>query len=303
MTDLNKTPLVSIIVPVFQCESTIRRCLFSIINQTIQNIEIIVIYKKSKDNTYQEIESINDSRIRIIEQKEHSGAGGARNLGIYASQGEYIGFVEADDVIDNNFYEVLYNQAVAYSADVAFSNSTSNGKILLNHKESIILSNFVDKINYFVNGASFDKIFKTSLLKDNSIFFSENFRWEDNPFIVKVAFFSEKIITVPGVYYHYNPSKWSDEYRELLRRDVTPIFYEIIDFIRDKSISSYAKESLLKFMMRSFIGGFLADKQVYRTVTEYFGFSFSLFLRHHKLQVRRWRRSMKKTILGVYAHG
>lgn len=300
---MSKTPLISVIVPVFQCESTIKRCLLSIINQTIQNIEIIVIYKYSIDNTYQEIKAINDHRIRIIEQKENSGPGGARNLGIFAAQGEYIGFVEADDVIDKDFYENLYNEVTSHVADVAFSNSTSNGKKLLYHNGRIILSNFIDKINYFVNGASFDKVFKTSLLKDNNIFFSEYLRWEDNPFIVKVAFFSEKIITVPGVCYHYSPSKWSDEYRERLRRDVTPIFYEIIDFIRDKSLSPYAKDSLLKFMMRSFIGGFLADKQIYRTITEHFGFSFSLFLRHHKLKVRRWRRSMKKTILGVCAHG
>lgn len=299
----NVRPCISVVVPVFHGEETIRRCLLSLIEQTLKHIEIIIVYKRSADNTLKEIESVCDSRIRILEQKDNNGPGAARNIGISASCGEYIGFVEADDIIDNDFYEKLYSAALKYEADIAFANSTLNGKELLYHKKTLILSCFIHKIDYFINGASFDKIFKSSLLHDKNILFSENVRWEDNPFLVKAAYFSNKIITVADTCYHYSPSSWSLEYRDKLKNDVIPVINEISEFINNKNISINERDALVRFIIRSFADNFIDDQQIYRRLVNQFGFSFLLAMRHYKKTLKRWRRSIKKAFFGGSVHG
>ena len=100
--------MISIIVPVFESEKTIKRCLESILNQSYQDFEIVVVYKEGNDKTLDVINSLHDSRIRVVYQLQKSGPGGARNIGIDSSTGEYLGFVESDDFIEKDFYRKLY---------------------------------------------------------------------------------------------------------------------------------------------------------------------------------------------------
>ena len=85
--------MISIIVPVFESEKTTKRCLESILNQSYQDFEIVVVYKEGNDKTLDVINSLHDSRIRVVYQHQKSGPGGARNIGIDSSTGEYLGFV------------------------------------------------------------------------------------------------------------------------------------------------------------------------------------------------------------------
>ena len=87
-------PLISGVVPVYNSEKTIKNCLESICNQNYKNLEILVVYLSSQNNSLQVIRSVKDERIRIIEQMEKTGPGGARNIGIDAAKGEWIGFLE-----------------------------------------------------------------------------------------------------------------------------------------------------------------------------------------------------------------
>ncbi len=104
---------VSVIVPVFNVEIYLEECLKSLINQTLKEIEIILIDDKSSDNSgeicdrYGEL----DSRIRVIHNKSNIRQGLSRNKGIEIARGEFIGFVDADDYVDLDFYEKLYHSA------------------------------------------------------------------------------------------------------------------------------------------------------------------------------------------------
>ncbi len=112
---------VSVIVPVFNGENTIKRCIESIINQTLSDIEIIVVDDGSKDNTLSVLRSFADDRIKIITQI-NAGQGFARNRGLEAADGKYIAFVDADDTIESGMLEVMYKRAERDKADVAQCN-------------------------------------------------------------------------------------------------------------------------------------------------------------------------------------
>ena len=113
-------PLLSIIVPAFNIESYISRCLENLLNQNYKNIEIIVVNDGSKDKTGEIIDSYaqKDSRIKAI-HKKNEGVSIARNTGIDIAKGDYIGFVDGDDTVDEEMFEVLIENAVKYSADIS----------------------------------------------------------------------------------------------------------------------------------------------------------------------------------------
>lgn len=112
--------LVSLIVPVYNVEKYLHRCLNSLINQTYKNLEIIVVNDGSTDNSdeicnyYASI----DSRIKVI-HKKNGGLSDARNYGIEYSNGELIAFVDSDDYVENDFIEILHSDIITYNADIA----------------------------------------------------------------------------------------------------------------------------------------------------------------------------------------
>lgn len=113
-------PLISIIVAAFNIEPYISRCINSLINQTYENIEMIIVNDGSTDDTGEIIDfyAKKDRRIKTI-HKKNTGVSDTRNRGIEAAVGEYIGFVDGDDVVDQHMYEVLYRNIVKYNADIS----------------------------------------------------------------------------------------------------------------------------------------------------------------------------------------
>lgn len=117
---------ISIIIPVFNAEKYLARCLDSVLGQSYKNIEIILVDDESKDgslkicNCYAE----RDNRIKVI-TKKNEGAGIARNLGLQEATGDYIGFVDSDDMILPEMYEKLYNAMIDKEADIAYCKNTN----------------------------------------------------------------------------------------------------------------------------------------------------------------------------------
>ena len=114
--------LISIIVPIYNVEKYLRQCLDSILNQTYQNFECLLINDGSLDNSADICREYvsKDSRFKYFE-KENGGVSSARNLGIECSRGEYITFIDSDDWVDYDYLEVLYNSLVDERADIAIS--------------------------------------------------------------------------------------------------------------------------------------------------------------------------------------
>ena len=105
---MNEQPLISIIVPVYNTEMYLDKCVTSLINQTYRNIEIILVDDGSTDNSGKMCDSYaqKDNRIKVIHQT-NAEVGAARNVGLKNVSGQYIGFVDSDDYVEHDMYEVL----------------------------------------------------------------------------------------------------------------------------------------------------------------------------------------------------
>ena len=113
--------LISIIVPIYNCERYLRTCLNSILQQTYNNIEIICVYDISADNSLEICKEYaqKDKRVRIIERKKNAGLGECRNTGIENSKGNYIAYVDSDDWVTSDYIDSLYSIIREYDADIA----------------------------------------------------------------------------------------------------------------------------------------------------------------------------------------
>ena len=286
-------PEISVIVPVYNSKDTIVNCLNSICNQTYKNLEIIVVYLDSSDGTLDEIATVKDERIKIIEQKERTGPGGARNLGIDAAIGKWLGFVEADDVVLPDFYEKLFLQTTNKDADIICGEMISNGKSRENYKEEEIFKGFNDKYNLIHNGASFNKLFNTELIKKYNVRFAEGIRWEDNIFIFKSFYFAKAVRVTSAAKYFYNPSPWSEEYAVRLKGDVVPAAQEIINFAEFEHFSRQQTELLQKKIVHSFARSFILDEGVYNGLCLIMNKPLFLRVLFWKKRFKQWRRRLK----------
>lgn len=253
-------------------------------NQSYQDFEIVVVYKEGNDKTLDIIDSFHDSRIRVIYQHDDSGPGGARNIGIHSSIGEYLGFVESDDYIDKDFYNKLYHRIKNEGSDIAWGEIylKSENRMWTTHESNSVESDFFDKYSKVRNGASFDKLFSASLIKYHKIGFTEILRFEDNPFLLKAFYHSEKISLVKNAIYYYNPELWSKDYREKLKRAVIPIAKEMVDFANLHYFSWREMKLLKKNIFKCFASSFIFEPDIYSSLSRIIGIPPLLRIRYFK---------------------
>ncbi len=184
---MNEIGKISIIVPIYNGEYYIDKCIQSILNQTYSNIEILLINDGSSDNTRKICEEYEkkDDRIKLI-NKENSGPGSAKNTGIEYATGDYIGFVDSDDYIDEDMFETLYKLCIKNDADVSMVAFTKvvDGKEMktINFSgETIIYNKFEAMKELFLDGEiknySWNKLFKKELFE--GVRFPEKLKYED----------------------------------------------------------------------------------------------------------------------------
>lgn len=165
-------PKISIIVPVYNVEKYIHRCIDSILHQTFKDFELILVDDGSLDNSGKICDEYakEDDRIKVI-HKENGGLSDARNVGLDIAQGEYIAFVDSDDWIEKDMYSILYENIRKYNADISIckmrkifdstvdNNITTNNCIILNNEEAFdcLFNN-----KYYASHAC-DKLYKKSL--------------------------------------------------------------------------------------------------------------------------------------------
>ena len=143
-------PKVSIVVPVYNTEKYLQRCLDSIVKQTLQEIEIILVDDGSKEACALLCDqwAQTDPHIRVI-HKENGGLGFARNTGMEAAEGAYIGFVDSDDYIEPTMYENLYTAAVKNDADLAISGICFVGGNTFSQSDDVQPKSYFDEETVF----------------------------------------------------------------------------------------------------------------------------------------------------------
>ena len=201
-------PKVSIIVPVYNCEKYLKRCLDSLVMQTLENIEIICINDGSTDKSLDILKEY-ESNIVIINQ-ENQGQSIARNKGLEVAKGEYIGFVDSDDWVDTDYFEKLYKTAKKHDTDIAATGivrlNNFNKKFHIKFSEEIITDDVNKKFQLCdVPDKSYvwNKIYKRKELLNNKLKFVENLIYEDCIFTPQALHKLNKLVTVPDTYYYY----------------------------------------------------------------------------------------------------
>jgi glycosyltransferase involved in cell wall biosynthesis len=203
-------PKISIIVPVYNVEKYLRRCLDSIINQTLQDIEIIVVNDCSPDNSQTIIDeyALKDTRIKCILHKENLGLGGARNTGIQAAKGEYIGFIDSDDWVAENMFENMLILAETKGVPIVACGIAVRKKGKVRHyitypdmylAQSDYDAHFLDILDA---PYAWNKIYKRDFLFSHSFAFSNGFI-EDLPCIVPLLLQAPAIYFTSACYYIY----------------------------------------------------------------------------------------------------
>ena len=198
-------PKVSVIVPCYNVAPYVARCLDSLTNQTLDDIEFICIDDKSTDNTLEILQKYakQDKRITVIASEKNSGVATTRNKGLEIASGEYIGFVDPDDYIDLDFYEKLYNCAVETDAIVikasVINTDMTTGETALHWGVNVVKKH----IAYF-SSAFWSAIYRHDFLKKHNIKFPDGLLTaEDAVFLTHVGTTTQDIAFVDDTSYHY----------------------------------------------------------------------------------------------------
>lgn len=214
-------PKVSIIVPIYNVEKYLDRCMQTLINQTLQDIEIIMVDDGSPDNCPKLCDKYaqKDNRIKVI-HKRNGGLSDARNAGLEIATGEYVAFIDSDDYTSIEAYETLYNKAKETNADIVYagftmhnSDGTENkcfvlnqiweGKNIIPFLKSMIFDTKKDIDTIWMS--VWNGIYKRNIIEKNNIrFLSEReYLSEDILFHIMLIPLCKKIVCIPYTFYHY----------------------------------------------------------------------------------------------------
>lgn len=235
---------LSVIVPVYNVEKYLSKCLDSLINQTLKDIEIILVNDGSPDNSQSIIDEYKkkDKRIKSI-IKENGGQGSARNLGLTKAKGEYISYIDSDDWIDSNMLEEMYNCAKEKDLDIVICGYNN---IFGDRIEEVLvpdnlindtLSNKNSKIFNIISPCS--KIYKREYLLNSKVLFEENKVWyEDFAYSVKLLATTSKIGIVNKAMYNYliRPNSTMNNTKILKNLDILLAVDDIVAYMKGKKI-------------------------------------------------------------------
>lgn len=233
-------PEISIIVPVYKVEQYLDRCINSILQQTFQDFELILVDDGSPDACPKMCDewAKKDKRIRVL-HKENGGQSSARNYGLDAATGKYIGFVDSDDWIAKDMYEYLYQLLASYNVDIAMCDYVRTKKQIEVKKTDEIISIYfekeIDKFFYRIDGGKsfysvWNRLYKREQLID--IKFIEGKINEDVDFTYKVYKKVKKIAVSNQVKYFYFKNDNGITRRKLSLKDLD--LFEIWDGIVEK---------------------------------------------------------------------
>lgn len=215
--------LITIIVPIYNAENYLDRCIKSILEQTYKNIELILINDGSTDGSSKICKKYQNTNNNIVFiDKPNEGVSKTRNVGLKHAKGDYIGFVDADDYIEKNMYSELYNNMKKYESDLSICNYSQNNNIELKNvfSNQEALEYLFDK-KYF-RGFLWNKLYKKSIIKDNNINLDDDiFICEDLLFNYKYIKYCKNVSYIDLKLYNYEINNASALHKKLDNKYLT----------------------------------------------------------------------------------
>lgn len=286
-------PLISIIVPVYNSEKFLLRCIKSIQNQTYNNIEIVLIDDGSTDSSGEICDqlALKDSRITVC-HKVNGGQASARNLGLEIANGELVGFVDNDDVIEPNMYELLYRNMIregvkisglvadwVYEDKTTFEGNKYQSRIYTGHE---LLINMFYKIN-LISSSVWDKLFKRELF--SNVKFPEGCEFED------IWVLSQIFLQNPDVYIEMKPLyhwyQYSFSRSKSGFNDKSKTYVEIPKKIVTSYKAQNADQSLIDAATNFLLLGYI----------KFFGKVFVSNCWQQKVLIRKYQRELKNLMI------
>ena len=237
---------VSIIVPFYNVENYIEKCLQSLVSQTLEDIEIILVNDGSEDKSEEIakkfIETYPEKLVYL--KKENGGLSDARNYAIPKARGEYIAFLDSDDYVEMNMYEEMYNKAKEENLDYVECDFLweypdkileSKGKMCNNKKEMFIHTRVV----------AWNKLIKRELIQENKMEFPKGYRYEDVEFFYKIIPHIKKLTIVEEPFIHYVQRDNSISNSQNTRtKEIIDVLDNVIKYYKEKNIYNEYKEEL-----------------------------------------------------------
>lgn len=301
---------ISVIVPVFNVEKYLCKCIDSIINQTYSNLEIILVDDGSTDNcgVICDDYSLKDDRIKTI-HKSNGGLSDARNAGLDAAAGDYVSFIDSDDYIHKRFYEILINLIVKYNGDIAQceylniyeedADKFIDDKFYIDEKITVLdnnneaLNNLFNE-NYINTVVVWNKLYKKDLFKD--IRYPKGKVHEDEYTTYKVLFNTKKMILTCRQMYYYLQRSTSIMGKGFNIKciDKLDAYYEQILFYNNKKLfelEDKAKsrlEGLIEESMINVLKSNLDNKnQVFENLINYYRSNYVLFINNSNISFKK----------------
>lgn len=271
---------VSIIIPIYNAQTYLKKCLDSVTGQTLREIEIILINDGSSDNSLNICKEYarKDKRIKVIDKK-NEGVSKARNTGLLYAKGEYISFIDSDDWVEPNMIEELYNSATVNNAEFCMCNFI----IESNNKSLYIDSDMYKKVlegndikNYLliplierednqkkhilaVFRGPVGKLFKKDIIEKYNIKFKKDLIiGEDFIFNLEILACTKKVVINEGFYYHYLYLSNTNSATTRYKKDCWKSIYKNVilylkDFLKNNNLSLEAKDKVDKLIIKYFL--------------------------------------------------
>lgn len=247
---------VSVIVPIYNVEKYLDKCLDSLVHQTLQEIEILAINDGSPDHSQEIIDryvrEYPDKVVGLI--KPNGGIASVRNYGIEHATGEYIGYLDGDDYVEPQMFEKLYNAAKREDADVSICNFYFTYE---DHEEPFKEGPYYSckEMMMKLHAVLWNKIYRTDFVRNLGIRFIEGYRYEDASYMYKLAPHMKKFVFVdePLLHYVQRPGSSMASHNHKVK-EVVYIFEDLYEYYKNKGIYEEYIEELEYLSIRFFLG-------------------------------------------------
>lgn len=259
---------ISVIVPVYNVEKFIDRCVESLVNQTFKDIEIILVDDGSTDGSPAICDewAKKDSRIKVI-HKKNGGASDARNAGLDLAKGRYVGFVDSDDFIEPDAYETLFEEAESKGYDVIYTGNKTyrsdgtfsvNGVLDIEYRKEEIPThikkmlydeNLASERDHVVLSASMG-IYSREVIEQNSLRFWVGYFGEDILFNIDFLMHSERVRCLPKSFYHYcyNGESRTQSFKESKIYQIFQLYEALVDKVKCYGLQDMEWRAMLMFV-------------------------------------------------------
>ena len=283
MNKIQEKIKVSIIIAAYNVESLIVKCLNSLINQTLKEIEIIVVDDGSTDNTLEVARRfLFDERVIIITQTNQK-QGAARNRALDIAKGEYITFVDSDDWVNDEYCELLYKTAKKYNADIAAASATRDYKNKVKKHLELLEENLYTGTEEMINALkrhleTHSKMYRFEPIKN--LRFPEGVFYEDAPYTIRAINELKTLVTVPNAHYHYYSNPKSTIKQKITgknKEDKIITSLDVINYAEEKNIN------LPKFVIYK-DSHLLWTIKHYKNYEEFYLFGIKLFRKNREFK-------------------